>query len=278
MPQSATQLAPASRNAVDMSGVNFGYDRRRAILKGIDMTIPHGKVVAIMGGSGCGKTTLLRLVGGQLRAQSGQVLVDGQDVAKLHREELFALRRKIGMLFQFGALFTDLTVFENVAFPIREHTELPEALIHDLVVMKLHAVGLRGAASFRVAELSGGMARRVALARAVALDPMLVLYDEPFAGLDPISLGVVGQLIRQLNDALGSTSIVVTHDIYESLKIVDYLYFVSDGRIIAQGTPDEVRHSQDPFVKQFVEGAPDGPVPFHYPARPYAEEFVSSAA
>lgn len=261
-----------------MSGVTFGYDRSRTILKGIDMTIPRGKVVAIMGGSGCGKTTLLRLIGGQLRAQSGQVTVDGQDVRTLDRDGLFALRRKIGMLFQFGALFTDLTVFENIAFPIREHTDLPEALIHDLVVMKLQAVGLRGAAALRPGELSGGMARRVALARALALDPMLVLYDEPFAGLDPISLGVVGQIIRELNDALGSTSIVVTHDVYESLKIVDYLYFVSAGRIIAQGTPDEVRNSPDPFVRQFVDGEPDGPVPFHYPAAPYADEFVARGA
>jgi len=269
---------PATSDAVVMRGVTFGYDRSRALLKGIDMTIPRGKVVAIMGGSGCGKTTLLRLIGGQLRAQSGQVTVDGQEVSTLDRDGLFVLRRKIGMLFQFGALFTDLTVFENVAFPIREHTDLPEALIHDLVVMKLQAVGLRGAATLLPAELSGGMARRVALARAVALDPMLVLYDEPFAGLDPISLGVVGQLIRELNDALGSTSIVVTHDVYESLKIVDYLYFVSEGRIIAQGTPDEVRNSPDPFVRQFVDGASDGPVPFHYPAAPYADEFVARVA
>jgi phospholipid/cholesterol/gamma-HCH transport system ATP-binding protein len=193
------------------------------------------------------------------------------------RDELFALRRKIGMLFQFGALFTDMTVFENIAFPIREHTDLPNALVRDLVLMKLHAVGLRGTAQLRPSELSGGMARRVALARAVAIDPMLVLYDEPFAGLDPISLGVVGQLIRKLNDALGVTSVVVTHDVYESLKIVDYLYFVSEGRIIARGTPDEVRNSTDPFVRQFVDGAPDGPVPFHYAAPPYYEELSRRA-
>jgi phospholipid/cholesterol/gamma-HCH transport system ATP-binding protein len=214
------------------------------------------------------------LIGGQLRAQQGQVLVDGESVRDMSRDELFALRRRIGMLFQFGALFTDMTVFENIAFPIREHTDLPEALVHDLVLMKLHAVGLRGTAQLRPSELSGGMARRVALARAVAIDPMLVLYDEPFAGLDPISLGVVGQLIRKLNDALGVTSVVVTHDVYESLKIVDYLYFVSEGRIIARGTPDEVRESTDPFVRQFVDGEPDGPVPFHYPAAPYAEELA----
>ena len=263
-----------TETAVQLTDVSFGYDRRRPVLRGIDMTIPRGKVVAIMGGSGCGKTTILRLIGGQLRPQRGTVTVAGQDVMSLDRDALFALRRKIGMLFQFGALFTDLSVFENVAFPIREHTELQEELIRDLVLMKLNAVGLRGAAQLRPAELSGGMARRVALARAVALDPMLVMYDEPFAGLDPISLGVVGQLIRKLNDALGITSVVVTHDIYESLKIVDYIYFVSEGKIVAQGTPADVRKSSDPFVRQFVDGEPDGPVPFHYPAKALAREFA----
>jgi phospholipid/cholesterol/gamma-HCH transport system ATP-binding protein len=247
------------------------------VLRGIDMAIPRGKVVAIMGGSGCGKTTILRLIGGQLHPQAGRVLVAGQSVPDLDREELFAMRRRIGMLFQFGALFTDLSVFENIAFTLREHTNLPDELIRDLVLMKLNAVGLRGTAQLRPAELSGGMARRVALARAIALDPMLVLYDEPFAGLDPISLGVVGQLIRELNDALGITSVVVTHDVYESLKIVDYLYFVSEGRIIAQGTPQEVHASSDPFVRQFVDGAPDGPVPFHYPAPAYADELAGHA-
>ena len=260
-----------------MADVSFGYDRRRPVLKGINMTVPRGQVVAIMGGSGCGKTTMLRLIGGQLRQQSGKVLVNGESVKDLDRDALFALRRRIGMLFQFGALFTDMTVFENVAFPMREHTDLPDALVRDLVLMKLQAVGLRGAAQLWPAELSGGMARRVALARAVAIDPMLVLYDEPFAGLDPISLGIVGQLIRKLNDALGITSVVVTHDVYESLKIVDYLYFVSEGRIIAQGTPEEVRRSTDPFVRQFVDGQPDGPVPFHYPARPFAEVLAARA-
>ena len=272
-PSAAAPTCP-TENAVELAGVTFGYDRLRPVLRGIDMTIPRGRVVAIMGGSGCGKTTILRLIGGQLRPQAGRVLVGGQSVADLDRESLFAMRRKIGMLFQFGALFTDLTVFENIAFALREHTNLPNELVHDLVLMKLNAVGLRGTAQLRPAELSGGMARRVALARAIALDPMLVLYDEPFAGLDPISLGVVGQLIRELNDALGITSVVVTHDVYESLKIVDYLYFVSEGRIIAQGTPDEVRASSDPFVRQFVDGAADGPVPFHYPASAYAEELA----
>jgi phospholipid/cholesterol/gamma-HCH transport system ATP-binding protein len=260
--------------AVQLTSVSFGYDRRRPVLRGIDMAIPRGKLVAIMGGSGCGKTTILRLIGGQLRQQGGTITVAGQDVIALDREALFALRRKIGMLFQFGALFTDMSVFENIAFPMREHTELQEELIRDLVLMKLNAVGLRGAAQLRPAELSGGMSRRVALARAIALDPMLVMYDEPFAGLDPISLGIVGQLVRKLNDALGITSVVVTHDIYESLKIVDYIYFVAEGRIVAQGTADEVRASKDAFVRQFVDGEPDGPVPFHYPASTVAEEFA----
>jgi phospholipid/cholesterol/gamma-HCH transport system ATP-binding protein len=263
--------------AVSLRGVVFGYDRRRPVLKGVDMDIPRGKVVAIMGGSGCGKTTILRLVGGQLRPQAGHVVVAGREVPKLTRDELFALRRRIGMLFQFGALFTDMSVFENVAFPLRENTDVPEELIRDLVLMKLNAVGLRGTARLRPSELSGGMARRVALARAIALDPMLMMYDEPFAGLDPISLGVVGQLIRKLNDALGITSVVVTHDIYESLKIVDYIYFISDGKVIAQGTPEEVRVSSDAYVRQFVDGAPDGPVPFHYPASGLAEDFVRVA-
>jgi len=260
--------------AVRLTGVSFGYDPKRPVLRGIDLAIPRGRLVAIMGGSGCGKTTILRLIGGQLRAQAGTISVAGEDVAALDREALFALRRRIGMLFQFGALFTDMSVFENIAFPLREHTELQEELVRDLVLMKLNAVGLRGAAQLRPSELSGGMARRVALARAIALDPMLVMYDEPFAGLDPISLGIVGQLIRRLNDALGITSIVVTHDIYESLKIVDYIYFVSEGRIIAQGTPGEVRASSDAFVRQFVDGEPDGPVPFHYPAVALTRDFA----
>jgi phospholipid/cholesterol/gamma-HCH transport system ATP-binding protein len=260
--------------AVEMSDVTFAYDTR-IILKGITMAVPRGKVVAIMGGSGCGKTTILRLIGGQLKPRAGRVLVAGQSVPDMDRDGLFEMRRRLGMLFQFGALFTDMTVFENVAFALREHADLPEEIVRDLVLMKLHAVGLRGAAQLMPSELSGGMARRVALARAVALDPMLVMYDEPFAGLDPISLGVVGQLIRKLNDALGITSIVVTHDVYESLKIVDYLYFVSEGRIVAQGTAADVRASGEAFVRQFVDGQPDGPVPFHYPARDYRQELFS---
>ena len=263
--------------AVELDGVTFGYDRTRDILSGISMSIPRGQVVAIMGGSGCGKTTILRLIGGQLRPRAGRIVVAGQSVPDLDRDGLFALRREVGMLFQFGALFTDLSVFENIAFPLREHTDLSEDMIRDLVLMKLNGVGLRGAASLATSALSGGMARRVALARAIALDPMLVMYDEPFAGLDPISLGIVGQLIRKLNDALGITSVVVTHDVYESLKIVDYLYFVSDGRIVAQGTPDEVRASRDPFVRQFVDGQADGPVPFHVAATPLAAAFALDA-
>jgi phospholipid/cholesterol/gamma-HCH transport system ATP-binding protein len=276
IPPAAAPACP-TENAVELAGVTYGYDAGRPVLRGIDMTIPRGKVVAIMGGSGCGKTTILRLIGGQLQPQTGRVLVAGESVPDMDRDALFAMRRRIGMLFQFGALFTDMSVFENIAFTLREHTNLPDELIRDLVLMKLNAVGLRGTAQLSPAELSGGMARRVALARAIALDPMLVLYDEPFAGLDPISLGVVGQLIRELNDALGITSIVVTHDVYESLKIVDYLYFVSEGRIIAQGTPEAVHASTDPFVRQFVDGAADGPVPFHYPAPAYADEIAAHA-
>ena len=260
--------------AVELTDVSFAYDVR-LVLTDITMTIPRGKIVAIMGGSGCGKTTILRLIGGALKPKSGSVCVAGQSVPDMAPDALYQMRRRCGMLFQFGALFTDMSVFENIAFPMREHTNLNEELIRDMVLMKLHAVGLRGAAQLMPSELSGGMARRVALARAIALDPMLVMYDEPFAGLDPISLGVIGQLIRRLNDALGITSVVVTHDVYESLKIVDYLYFVSEGRIVATGTAAEVRASMMPFVRQFVDGLPDGPVAFHYPAAPYREELFA---
>ncbi|HEX5129209.1 MAG TPA: ABC transporter ATP-binding protein [Usitatibacter sp.] len=258
-----------SEALVDVDSVTFSYGRR-PVLEGISMAVPRGKVVAIMGGSGCGKTTLLRLIGGQLVPSKGAVRVAGQPVHELDHAGLYRLRRRMSMLFQFGALFTDMTVFENVAFPLREHTDLPASMIRDLVLLKLEAVGLRGAHRLMPAELSGGMARRAALARAVVLDPMLVLYDEPFAGLDPIALAVIGQLIRKLNDALGATSILVSHDVYECLQIVDYLYFMSAGRIVGQGTPEEVRASRDPFVRQFVHGETDGPVPFHYQARPYA--------
>jgi phospholipid/cholesterol/gamma-HCH transport system ATP-binding protein len=258
-------------NLVEIRDLSFAYGNR-PLLKGINLTAPRGKVIAIMGGSGSGKTTLLRLIGGQLRPNAGEVRVDGQRVDQLNTRELYALRRKMGMLFQFGALFTDLSVFDNVAFQMREHTDLPEALIRDLVLMKLQAVGLRGASQMMPAELSGGMARRVALARAVALDPMLIMYDEPFTGLDPISLGVIGNLIRRMTDTLGLTSIVVTHDIQESLKIVDYVYFVSNGVIEAEGTPEEILASGAPFVHQFIHGEEDGPVPFHYPAADYAHD------
>jgi len=258
-------------NFVEISNVDFAFGKRQ-ILKGISLSVPKGRVVAIMGGSGCGKTTLLRLIGGQLKPSSGTVRVDNQVVADIDPEALYALRRKMGMLFQFGALFTDMSVFDNIAFQLREHTELPEDMIRDLVLMKLDAVGLRGASKLFPSELSGGMARRVALARAVALDPELVMYDEPFAGLDPISLAAVGQTIRRLNDALGATSIVVTHDILESLQIVDYLYFIANGSIVGQGTPDEIRASTEPFIRQFVHAELDGPVPFHYPASKYEDD------
>lgn len=267
---------PQSTALVELDDVHFAYADRE-ILHGVNLRIPRGKVVAIMGGSGSGKTTLLRLIGGQVRASRGSVRVAGQDLAGLKREGLYALRRSMGMLFQFGALFTDLSVFDNVAFPLREHTDLPESMVRDLVLMKLNAVGLRGAAALKPSELSGGMARRVALARAIALDPMLIMYDEPFAGLDPISLGIVGDLIRSLNDALGASSIMVTHDVAESLHIVDYVYFVSGGRIVASGTPDEIRDSRDPYVHQFVHAEADGPVPFHYPAEPFATALFGEA-
>lgn len=231
------------------------------------MTFPRGKVIAIMGGSGSGKTTVLRLIGGQLTPHQGEVLIDNQVVHTLNTPALYKLRRKMGMLFQHGALFTDLTVFENVAFPLREHAKLPEELLRDLVLMKLHAVGLRNAAHLKPAEISGGMARRVALARAIALDPQLIMYDEPFAGLDPISMGVTANLIRRLTDTLGSTAILVSHDVNESFLIADYVYFLSQGAIVAEGTPKEMRASAELYVKQFVHAETDGPVPFHYPGK-----------
>lgn len=256
---------------VEIINVNFAYDEH-PVLKGMNMRIARGQVVSIMGGSGCGKTTLLRLIGGQLRPAAGSVKVAGDVIHELGHDELYRMRRRMGMLFQFGALFTDLSVFDNVAFPLREHTDLPETLIRDLVLMKLHAVGLRGARDLMPSAISGGMSRRVALARAIALDPMLIMYDEPFAGLDPISLGVIANLIRRLNDALGATSIIVTHDVEETLAIVDYVYFVSEGVLVAQGTPNEIRASALPFVHQFVHAEMDGPVPFHYSSPPYAKD------
>ena len=258
-------------NLVEVRGLRFSYGRR-AILKGIDLDIPRGKVVAILGTSGSGKTTLLQLIGGSLRPAAGSVRVCGRVVHELDPQELYALRRQLGMMFQKGGLFSDLSVFENVAFPLREHTRLPEDVLHDLVVMKLHAVGLRGAQRLMPGELSGGMSRRVALARAIALDPPLMIYDEPFAGLDPITLNVVCNLIRTLNDSLGSTSIVVTYDVHEALKLADYLYILGEGVIAAHGPTQDMVDSTDPFVHQFLHAQPDGPVRFHYPAREMGEE------
>jgi len=264
----------STSNLVEVRNVTFSYDQRQ-VLKDINLVVPKGKVVAIMGLSGSGKTTLLRLIGGSLVADEGEIRVDGQMINALDYEELFALRRKMGMLFQFGALFTDMSSFDNVAFQMREHTKLSESLIRDLTLMKLEAVGLRGAADLMPSELSGGMARRVALARSIALDPMLMLYDEPFTGLDPISLGVIGQLIRRLNDSLGATSIVVTHDVAEALELVDYVYYMSGGKVEFQGTPEQVRAGRLPSLKQFVYGELDGPVPFHYPAPEYRQDLFA---
>ncbi len=261
----------ANENIVEISNLAFAYGGNR-IFKDVNLKIPRGKVVGIMGASGCGKTTLMRLIGGQIHPSRGEVKVMGEVVNRLSRNELFELRRKMGMQFQQGGLFTDLSVFENLAFPMREKTELTEDMINDLVLMKLNAVGLRGAANLMPSELSGGMTRRVGLARAIALDPALIMYDEPFAGLDPISCNVIGNLIRTLNDALGVTSIVVSYDAVEALKVVDYVYFISDGVIAAEGATAEVKASQDPFVRQFIGGEPDGPVPFHYPSEPYQSD------
>ena len=259
---------------IEFVDVSFAYgDGDRRILDRVSFTVPRGQVVALMGASGGGKTTVLRLIGGQRTASHGKVLFDGHDVGHMGRDALHATRRRMGMLFQFGALFTDLSVFDNVAFPLREHTALGEELIRDIVLMKLNAVGLRGARDLMPAEVSGGMARRVALARAIALDPDLVMYDEPFAGLDPISLGTAAQLIRRLNDALGITSIIVSHDLEETFRIADRVIILANGRIAAQGTPDEVRHSTDPLVQQFVLAQADGPVHFHYPGPTVAEDF-----
>ena len=250
---------------VEIQGLDFAYGER-PVLTGIDMCLPKGKLTAIMGGSGCGKTTLLRLIAGQIQPTRGSVHVAGQDVGRMSQRGLYDMRRRMGMLFQFGALFTDLSVYDNVAFPLREHTALPESAIRDLVLLKLEAVGLRGAAQLMPAELSGGMARRVALARSVALDPELILFDEPFTGLDPISLSIIATLIRRLTDALGATSVMVTHDVHESLAVVDYVYFMSAGRVVGSGAPEAIRISTDPYVYQFVHAQPDGPVHFHYPA------------
>jgi len=266
-------MKPPSDDAlVELRDLTFGYGER-VVLDNISLTLPRGKVTSLLGASGGGKTTTLRLIGGQNRAQRGQLLFDGQDVTPMTPEQLFGVRRRMGMLFQFGALFTDLDVFENVAFPLREHTDLPEALIRDIVLMKLDAVGLRGARNLMPSELSGGMNRRVALARAIALDPDLILYDEPFSGLDPIALGTAARLIRDLNDTLGITSLVVSHEIPETFRISDQVIILANGRIAAQGTPEEVRESTDPLVVQFVQGLSDGPVRFHYPAQTVEQDF-----
>jgi phospholipid/cholesterol/gamma-HCH transport system ATP-binding protein len=270
---SAVSAAPL----VELRNVSCGYGER-VILEGVNLSIPRGKVVALIGTSGGGKTTVLRLLGRQIQPFEGQVLFDGQDLAGLDLQQMYSVRRRMGMLFQFGALFTDLSVFENVAFPLREHTKLPESMIRDLVLMKLNAVGLRGARDLMPSEISGGMARRVALARAIALDPDLVLYDEPFAGLDPISLGIAARLIRDLNDALGLTSVVVSHDLHETFGIADEVVMIANGGVVAQGTPDELRRSEDPLVQQFVGAKPDGPVHFHQRAVPVGEDFGITSA
>ncbi|QNP59067.1 ABC transporter ATP-binding protein [Paenacidovorax monticola] len=262
---------------VELRNVTFSYGER-VILRDLSLQVPRGKVTALMGASGGGKTTVLRLIGGQQRAQQGQVLFDGHDVGAMGRDALYAARRRMGMLFQFGALFTDMSVFENVAFPLREHTDLPDELVRDIVLMKLHAVGLRGARDLSPSQISGGMARRVALARAVVLDPELVMYDEPFAGLDPISLGTAAQLIRQLNDAMGLTTILVSHDVEETFRVADHVIVLGPGCVAAQGTPEEVRASSDPLVHQFVHALPTGPVPFHYPGPDVAQDFGPSGA
>ncbi len=268
--------AAASKTLIEIQGLKFSYGENR-VLKGLSLKVPRGAVVAILGASGSGKSTLLRLIGGQLKPAGGSVKFEGRVVHEMDDDTLYAARSQMGMMFQKSGLFTDLSTFENIAFPMRERTRLPEPVIRDLVLMKLHAVGLRGAHRLMPNELSGGMQRRVALARAIALDPMLIMYDEPFAGLDPISLNQVANLIRSLNDALGVTSIVVTYDVVESLKVADYIYFVSDGIIAAQGTIEEINHSKDPFVRQFVDCLPDGPVPFHYPCRPYPADLRISS-
>ena len=277
--RSAHPLRLSTDAFIEIDHVTFGYDASRLILDDISLAFERGKITAILGSSGCGKTTLLRLVAGVHGTNSGRVVFDGQLVDVRNAAQLTALRRRLGMLFQFGALFTDLTVFENVAFPLREHTDLPEALVRDIVLMKLNAVGLRGAAPLRISEVSGGMARRVALARAIALDPELIMYDEPFAGLDLVSMGVAAKLIRTLNDVTGSTSLLVSHDVPQCMAIADYVVLMAPGgRIVAQGTPAEMMASADPETRQFTRGEPDGPMKFHYPARDIAVDFGVAAA
>lgn len=264
----------SDRPFIEIDHVTFGYDSRRTILSDISLRFARGKVTAVLGGSGCGKTTLLRLIGGVHAPGSGRVVFDGEEIDTRNKQQLFRLRRRLGMLFQFGALFTDLTVFDNVAFPLREMTDLPETLIRDIVLMKLHAVGLRGAAGMRISEVSGGMARRIALARAIALDPELIMYDEPFAGLDLVSMGVTAKLIRTLTDVTGATTLLISHDVPQCMAISDWVVLMAaGGRVVAQGTPGQLMSSQDPEVRQFVRGEPDGPIRFHYPAPEVSEDF-----
>jgi phospholipid/cholesterol/gamma-HCH transport system ATP-binding protein len=274
-PVTAAPRPGAAGPVVSLAGVRYAVNGR-AIFDDLNIAIERGKVTAVMGPSGTGKTTLLRLITGQLRASAGRVVVEGQDLAALSRDDLYRLRRGMGMLFQNGALLTDLDVYENVAFPLREHTKLPESLISRIVLMKLLAVGLRGAVRLRPGELSGGMARRVALARSIVMDPKLLIYDEPFAGLDPIALGVVLRLIRDTNDALGLTSIVVSHDVHEISLLADRAYLLSGGQVVAAGTPAELNAEESPVVRQFMGGLPDGPVGFHYPAPDYVEQLLGA--
>jgi len=256
----------STENLVEVSGVEFAYGSRK-LLKGVSLAIPRGQVVAILGASGSGKSTLLRLIGGQATPDRGTIKVAGETVHELDTRALYTLRRKMGLMFQAGGLFTDMSVFENIAFPMREHYQLPESVLRRIVLMKLQAVGLRGTHALAPSELSGGMSRRVALARAIAVDPMLAMYDEPFGGLDPISINVIANLIRQLNDSLGATSIVVSYDVSEAVKLVDYVYVIADGVVAGAGTPDEILASKDPRVHQFMHAKPDGPIAFHYPGR-----------
>ena len=260
-------------NLIEIKNLTFSRDGRK-IFDNVDLSIKKGKITAIMGPSGTGKTTLLQLIGGALKPEHGELHLNGYNVPKLSRKKLYEMRKRIGMLFQSSALFTNLSVYENVAFPLREHTKLSESLIYDLVLMKLEAVGLRGARNLMPSQLSGGMARRVALARAIALDPELMLYDEPFTGQDPISMGVLVKLIKKLNDALGMTSIIVSHDVPETASIADYIYVVSGGKIVGSGSPDVLQQDDNPYVKQFIHGLPDGVVPFHYPAQSYQDDIL----
>jgi phospholipid/cholesterol/gamma-HCH transport system ATP-binding protein len=254
--------------------LHFSWDGKREIFSGVSLDIPKGKITAIMGPSGTGKTTLLRMIGGQLRPNSGSVNVQGLEIPQLSRKDLYQARRRMGMLFQSGALLTDLSVFENIAFPIREHYSFPESMIRDIVLLKLELVGLRGARDLMPSELSGGMARRVALARAIVLDPTLMMYDEPFTGLDPVTLGTIVTLIKTLNSSLDMTSVVVSHDIHETFSIADYVCILSEGKVAAAGSPEELMNSDSDFVQQFVNGKPDGPMPFHYPAETLEKDIL----